>query len=44
MIYATYTKYNRVLLNMKLKESIYMEDNYEIYLKNFKKKKKSYIQ
>ena len=40
MIYATYTKYNRVLLNMKLKESIYMEDNYEIYLKKFKKKKK----
>ena len=39
MIYITYNRYD-VLLNEKLKESIYKEENYDTYLENFKKMKK----
>jgi len=39
MIYIAYNNYN-ILLNEKLEESIYKEENYGNYLNNFKKMKK----
>ena len=42
MIYIAYNNYN-ILLNEKLEESIYKEENYGNYLNNFKKNEKSNI-